>query len=352
MALNKELHMHDLVVGDVISGQIALTGLYEYGLSRQILQKAQGGGLFVDVGANLGYFSLLWLGAKAGNRAVAIEASERNQRLLKRNIEANGMLDRVQLLNVAAGDHNGTVRFDTGPAEQTGWGGVVEGSSPSEGVEVEMVRLDAVIEEPIAVLKIDVEGADTLVLRGCEKLLQRKMIQTLFFEQNPVRMERLGILQRNTCRVDCIIPQKCGLSNAAGTALIYFPFEGCGGTSIYSRLPEFMNHSVTSEKIILDTLAKHAGEQCVDVLKIDVEGHEMAVLEGAGKKLSEIGIIQFEFGESQLNSKNSFRDFWDVLKEFRVFRCVVDGLYLIPKYSHWLERYGTSNFIAINKKFF
>lgn len=176
---------------------------------------------------------------------------------------------------------------------------------------------------------------------------RRKMIYA--FEPTNYAYE---ILQRNTCRVDCIIPQKCGLSNAAGTALIYFPFEGCGGTSIYSRLPEFMNHSVTSEKIILDTLAKHAGEQCVDVLKIDVEGHEMAVLEGAGKKLSEIGIIQFEFGESQLNSKNSFRDFWDVLKEFRVFRCVVDGLYLIPKYSHWLERYGTSNFIAINKKFF
>lgn len=75
--------MHDLIVGDVISGQIALTGFYEYELSKKIVnlgKTSDRGGLLVDVGANLGYFSLLWLGADERNEAIAIEASPRNQR--------------------------------------------------------------------------------------------------------------------------------------------------------------------------------------------------------------------------------------------------------------------------------
>jgi hypothetical protein len=57
-----------------------------------------------------------------------------------------------------------------------------------------MVRLDhALPDQTIDVLKIDVEGADTWVLQGCETLLEQKRVRHIFFEQNEARMKPLGI---------------------------------------------------------------------------------------------------------------------------------------------------------------
>lgn len=194
LKLAPDFVMNDLIVGDVISGQIALNGFYEYALSREIATHARNpGGLFVDVGANLGYFTLLWLHGNPDNRAIAVEASPRNQALLGNNLSRNQLEDRCQLIPKAAGDANQTVTFDLGPEDQTGWGGINSGISGTQSVEVEMVRLDSIISEPISVLKIDVEGADTLVIKGCEELLKKKLIRKIFFEQNPGRMEKLGI---------------------------------------------------------------------------------------------------------------------------------------------------------------
>ncbi len=60
-------------------------------------------------------------------------------------------------------------------------------------IEVEMVRLDDAVSGDFAVMKIDVEGADTLVIQGCERLLRERRIGKIFFEQHAGRMERLGI---------------------------------------------------------------------------------------------------------------------------------------------------------------
>jgi FkbM family methyltransferase len=185
-------NMVDLVVGDVISGQIAINGFYELGLSRELSNLAKKGGLMVDVGANLGYFSLLWLHGHPDNRVIAIEPAPRNVEFMRKNFEANGVMDRVTLLDIVAGDKESPVTFDLGPVEQTGWGGITLDSG-SGGLQMEMKRIDSIIDEKIAVMKIDVEGADTLVLLGCNKLLESKKIDCIYFEQNQSRMEHLGI---------------------------------------------------------------------------------------------------------------------------------------------------------------
>ena len=185
--------MTGLVPGDVISGQIAFNGFYEYELSKTISELSKEGGLFVDVGANIGYFTLLWLFGNSKNNALSVEASPRNQDLLAKNIAANSLGERVEIIQKAAGDYAKKVSFDLGPEEQTGWGGMASGIEGTKSVEVEMVRIDEIVTTPVAVMKIDVEGADTLVIKGCEKLLKGKMIGTIFFEQNNGRMERLGL---------------------------------------------------------------------------------------------------------------------------------------------------------------
>ncbi len=197
LSLVPHVSMYGLIPGDIISGNLAFNGFYELPLSTRILQLAKERvhepSVFVDIGANMGYFSLLWAGAAPLSRVIAFEASPRNVAIIENNIQKNGLKERITLVAKAAGDHLGTIRFEVGPSEQTGWGGIAS-SSASNTIEVEMVRLDQQLPDTtIDVLKIDVEGADTLVLRGCEELLKQKRIKMIFFEQNDTRMKTLGI---------------------------------------------------------------------------------------------------------------------------------------------------------------
>lgn len=186
------IRMYGLIPGDIISGHIAFNGFYEPQLSQKIIKLAARGGLLVDVGANMGYFSFLWAAASQDNRIIALEASPKIAAILSNNIEINGLSDRITLFEKAALDCAGTVKFDVGPSSQTGWGGVAPDGS--QGIEVEAVRLDSLLKgQDIAVLKIDVEGADELVLRGCEELLRSGQIATIFFEENVTRKQELGI---------------------------------------------------------------------------------------------------------------------------------------------------------------
>ncbi len=193
LALAPEVSMHGLLPGDAISGCIAFNGFYELPLSRKIFGLGRQGGLFVDVGANMGYYALLWLAANSQSRVVCFEASPRNLTTLETNINNNGFAQRTKIEGKAASKENGVIAFDIGPEEQTGWGGITIDRS-AKSIEVPMIRLDTALPETlIDVLKIDVEGADTWVVMGCEQLLREKRIKHIFFEQNTQRMEMLGI---------------------------------------------------------------------------------------------------------------------------------------------------------------
>lgn len=71
---------------DVGHQAIAFCGFYELGLTRNIAALAKQGGIFVDVGANYGYFSCLWAALNSDNRVIAFEASPRNVLPLRENI--------------------------------------------------------------------------------------------------------------------------------------------------------------------------------------------------------------------------------------------------------------------------
>jgi FkbM family methyltransferase len=180
--------------GDVSHRCIALTGFYELFASRLAVRLARRGGLLVDVGANYGYFSLLWAAARPDNRVVAFEASPRNHSALRRNVESNGFGGRVECREEAVGKETGTLDFDPGPEEQTGWGGFA--ASGTGGVTVRVQPLDAALAAVVGsveLLKIDTEGADTWVLEGAGGLLKAGRVRNILFEQYTGRMEKLGI---------------------------------------------------------------------------------------------------------------------------------------------------------------
>lgn len=137
------------------------------------MQLARQGGLLVDVDANMGYFSLLWAGVNPSVRVISFEAAPRNIALLKNNVTRNRLEDRIKIIPKAVGKSSGTISFEAGPAEQTGWSGITTSDTAST-ITVPLVRLDQELPDPsIDVHKIDVEAADTWVLFGCEALLKK-----------------------------------------------------------------------------------------------------------------------------------------------------------------------------------
>ena len=183
---------------DIGHQSILLDGFYELALSRKIVHLARSGGTLVDVGANYGYFSILWLAQNKQNRSVAFEAAPYNWDALNANIEQNGLSEQCVLVPKALSHQSGQVEFDPQHSDgQTGWGGIALKNTMNT-IRVPATTLDAYWmanfpDKVIEVLKIDVEGADTLVLQGAEQLLRKKRIQHIFFEINRPRMEQLQI---------------------------------------------------------------------------------------------------------------------------------------------------------------
>jgi FkbM family methyltransferase len=184
----------DLIPGDGVSDLIAFTGLIEPKLTHRIVELGRQGGRFVDIGANIGYFSLLWSASNPHNDCFAFEASPRNVNLLRKNISQSGLDGQITVMPLAAGASKGKMQFDVGPVEQTGWGGLAL-EKTNRSIEVDVVRVDEIVglDKPIQALKVDIEGADTWALMGCERLLKAKAVRQIWYEQNKVRMKDLGI---------------------------------------------------------------------------------------------------------------------------------------------------------------
>ena len=89
----------------------------------------------------------------------------------------------------------------------------------------------------------------------------------------------------------------------------------------------------------------------IKLIKIDVEGAELEELKGFGEYLKKTFLIQFEWGRAQLDSKNSFLEYWEILSKygFEIYRIHPGGIKKIRKYSWYDEIYIASNFICINK---
>ncbi len=171
----------DLVAGDECHGVIAFTGVYELALTRLVVREAKSkGGLLVDVGANFGYYSLLWAGQGSECRVMAFEASPRVFRGLQHNIETNQLSSRVEPNFLAVSDREEVLRFEEAPAGETGSGRVATGG----GLEVAATTLDRALHHvgEVAILKIDAEGHDFSVLCGAKDAFRRRVFRHVFWE--------------------------------------------------------------------------------------------------------------------------------------------------------------------------
>lgn len=147
-----------------------------------------------------------------------------------------------------------------------------------------------------------------------------------------------------------------GLGERPGHVELFSDKEGSGLASVYPRdlsyhQIEFSDHE-TIELTTLDLFCQQHKISFIDFLKLDVEGHELAVLAG-GKKMFEAGkikVVQFEFGGCNIDSRTFFRDYFNFFKkDFKLYRILSNGLAPINSYSEKLEIYQSANYLAIRK---
>jgi FkbM family methyltransferase len=112
-----------------------------------------------------------------------------------------------------------------------------------------------------------------------------------------------------------------------------------------------LNLQESIESICFEDYWKNILERRVlDIVKMDIEGHELNALRGFGVAIRFTKIIQFEFGGANIDTRTFFRDFWYFFKEhnFQLYRITPTGFEHIPFYRETDEFFSTTNYVAIN----
>lgn len=166
---------------DTIQTKLFYFGIWEPQLTNFISSRLKKGDHFVDVGANIGYFSLL-ASTLVGNegKVFAIEASPTIFELLNRNIQLNEFAN-IRTFNLAASDSHGSLNLYMAPDENIGHSTTVASIAETDGHKLEAVvpamPLPNIIGEEnllnARIIKIDVEGAEISVIHGINRLLKK-----------------------------------------------------------------------------------------------------------------------------------------------------------------------------------
>jgi len=168
--------------------------IHERVVSELLAKRLAGARCFADVGANLGWFTCLAGRLLPAGVVHAFEMDEGNAALARRNAELNGLAN-VELHRVAVADRSAPVRYERperGP--HPGFRLAAPDAATAAAVSVDAVSLDdffAARDPKPDTVKIDVEGAELLVLRGMRGLLRAARTE-LFVEIHPGKMSALG----------------------------------------------------------------------------------------------------------------------------------------------------------------
>jgi FkbM family methyltransferase len=164
----------DFAVGHTV----AVDRRYEPEVSAAVRQVLERGHTFVDIGANIGWFSLLAASLVGPTgRVVAVEPNPWNVALLRRSAQDNGF-DNIEVLTVALAEKTGAVALETDGSN----GRVIPiDGPPPQPVKADFVvaahPLDLVLQEAgverVDAMKMDVEGAEPAVLRGAAQTIAR-----------------------------------------------------------------------------------------------------------------------------------------------------------------------------------
>jgi FkbM family methyltransferase len=179
-----------------VTPDVALRGYHEWPEEAFVRRTLRGGDWFVDVGANVGVFSIL-AASRCGHlgRVLAFEPNPRVSRLLSKSAVMNWYHDRIKIFEVALGDEEGRGLLSFHP-HRLGDGQIAadeKGAQPfrltgkflqQNQIEIPISRLDGIIpvDLPIKILKIDAEGHEHKILDGSRRLLSGRAFDFILLE--------------------------------------------------------------------------------------------------------------------------------------------------------------------------
>lgn len=196
-------------------------------------------------------------------------------------------------------------------------------------------------------------GAYTRLLLDGASLLEAE-VEVHAFE--PAR-DSFESLRRGLSADRRVILNRKAASNVSGTAPIFSDVSQSPLASLHRRdlvaqglaLPG----AETVETIRLEDYLRSRAIVHVDFLKLDVEGHERAAVEGLGSYLSaeRMDFVQFEYGGTFLDAGVSLRDMYALFEGvgFAVAKVMRQGLDVRP-YQPWMENFQYANYMAISRK--
>ena len=194
------LHLRLRPVGNTIESKILLSSrLREAEELAELRQRLAGGGSFVDIGANVGYYALM--AARAG--ADKVIAAEPNPELIDRfkvNVALNGLEQAIDILPVAVGAEDGTAMLNLKDGD-TGGSSIVRKVDADGAIEVPVRPLAALLAQQgvtsVAAMKIDIEGMEDRALGPFLKAENRHLFPRLLIMETVNREDwQIDILEK------------------------------------------------------------------------------------------------------------------------------------------------------------
>ncbi len=191
---------------EIMAPQLVVYRQWEADLSRFITNSVTPDTVFVDVGSNFGYFTCLAaskIGRKGSGKVISIEPNPAMQRLLRKNARINWSLGPIEIHSCAVTDRNGFVEFIVphGRAANASVAGAVAAEGDGRFI-VPCRTLDELLAGTVVdLIKVDVEGFETAVMRGAGDTLRKSTQVQIVLEWSLAQMKVAGFLPEDLLKV-------------------------------------------------------------------------------------------------------------------------------------------------------
>jgi len=184
---------------EIMAPQLVVYRQWEADLSRFILNSVSPDTVFVDVGSNFGYFTCLAaskIGSKGTGRVISIEPNPAMQRLLRKNVRINWSLGPIQIHNCAVTDRSGFVDFvvPSGRAANASVAGAIAAEGDGRFIVACRTLDELLAGARVDLIKVDVEGFETAVMRGAGDTLRKSTDVHIVLEWSLAQMKVAGFV--------------------------------------------------------------------------------------------------------------------------------------------------------------
>ena len=152
-----------------------------------------------------------------------------------------------------------------------------------------------------------------------------------------------------------VMPVKLALSNSPGTAVLNVVGDGAGTNSLYQHVDLNISREETINLTTVDIYCTEHNINHIALLKIDTEGHDQSVIEGAKRMLTDnaIDLIQFEYTHRWITSGHFLRETFEMLKPlgYRIGKITPKGIEFYNDWHFELESFREANYLACKEKY-